>query len=55
MKSPLLKHCCAAQEYWVPSQVMELLPTLQVVVPLQDNCCDGAEQLSIQHDGGGHS
>jgi hypothetical protein len=49
------KHCWEAQVRWTPSQVTELVPTVQVVVPLQESCWFGAEQLKVQQYGAEHS
>ena len=54
---PLLdwKHCWAEQVCWTPSQVTELVPTVQVVLPVQEICWFGAEQLKVQQYGAEHS
>jgi hypothetical protein len=49
------KHCWEEQVRWTPSQVTELVPTVQVVVPLQESCWLGAEQLKVQQYGAEHS
>jgi len=49
------KHCLAAQVCWTPSQVTELVPTVQVVLPVQVSCWFCVEQLKVQQYGAEHS
>jgi hypothetical protein len=49
------KHCGAEQVCWTPSQVTELVPTVQVAVPVQESCWFCVEQLKVQQYGAEHS
>jgi hypothetical protein len=50
-----VEHCLAEQVCWTPSQVTEFVPTVQVVLPVQETCWFGAEQLKVQQYGAEHS
>jgi hypothetical protein len=44
-----------AQLCWTPSQVTELAPTLQTLLPEQLRVCEAAKQLRMQEDGAGQA